>query len=50
MEFLDPNHILNIRDEEWRIYSKNLGIPSTILDGDIQCDGFHDSGWLLCSR
>lgn len=23
MEFIDPNHELNIRDRDWRVYSKN---------------------------
>lgn len=27
MEFLDPNHSLNIRDDNWRIYSKNPIAP-----------------------
>ena len=31
MEVLDPNHILNIRDEEWRIYSKNPVSPPQFL-------------------
>lgn len=31
MEFLDPNHTLNIRDEDWRIYSKNPVSPPQFL-------------------
>ena len=31
MEFLDPDHSLNIRDEEWRIYSKNPVSPPQFL-------------------
>src|SRR5690606_4491940 len=34
MEFLDPNHALNIRDENWRIYSKNPDSPPQFLTKD----------------
>lgn len=31
MEFLNPEHALNIRDDKWRIYSKNPNSPSQFL-------------------
>lgn len=36
MEFLDPNHSLNIRDDNWRIYSKNpIAPPQYISENGI---------------
>ncbi|SFH70088.1 glucose-1-phosphate adenylyltransferase [Pisciglobus halotolerans] len=31
MEFIDPNHDLNIRDDNWRVYTKNVAAPPQFL-------------------
>lgn len=31
MEFLNPEHALNIRDENWRVYSRNPNSPPQFL-------------------
>lgn len=31
MEFLDPNHALNIRDSSWRVYTQNPSAPPQFL-------------------
>ena len=36
MEFLDPNHELNLRDASWRIYSKTLDTTPQQLTKDAQ--------------
>lgn len=36
MEFLDPEHGLNIRDTSWRVYSQNPNVPPQMLTKDAQ--------------
>lgn len=36
MEFLDPNHSLNIRDDSWRIYTNNRVSPPQLLSENAE--------------
>lgn len=48
MEFLDPNHSLNIRDDDWRIYSRNMIAPPQFVskNGEVKESMMADGAYI----
>lgn len=48
MEFLDPNHSLNIRDDDWRIYSRNMIAPPQCVskNGEVKESMMADGAYI----
>lgn len=48
MEFLDPNHSLNIRDDDWRIYSRNMIAPPQFIseNGEVKESMMADGAYI----
>lgn len=48
MEVLDPNHSLNIRDDDWRIYSRNMIAPPQFVskNGEVKESMMADGAYI----